>query len=102
MRVTIAALVPLAVLAATVVALPQHALAAPARPGAEASRTDEGARLQLEGTTRLLIFDGDSLEGEVLSPQGAAVTGRTGVRHASMVGIRPHFISELVRQSQDI
>ena len=100
MHITTAHILSLAVLATSLVALPVQA--APARPDAESSRSDEGAKVEPQGSTRLLIFDGDSLEGEVLSPNGAAVTGRTGVRHASMVGIRPHFIPQLIRQSQDL
>jgi hypothetical protein len=40
-------------------------------------------------------FDDDSIEGEVLSPEGAVIHSRTRLRHASLLNIRPHFIEEL-------
>ena len=40
-------------------------------------------------------FDDDSIEGEVLSPEGALINSRSRLRHASLLNIRPHFIEEL-------
>lgn len=47
-------------------------------------------------------FDDDNIEGEVLRPDGANVSGRQGLRHQSLLTIRPHFIQELHQLAMDI
>lgn len=100
---SILSLTVLPALALLLVAAPAHA--APAAGGVSApdsAQSDEGAVVEKRGDTRILIYEGDTLEGEVLSPGGAAITGQVGARHASLVGIRPHFVRELIRLSHDL
>lgn len=100
---TLVSLTILPALAVLLVAAPAHAAPAAGALGEpDAARSDEGAVVEKRGDTRILIYEGDTLEGEVLSPGGAAVTGHVGARHASLVGIRPHFVRELVRLSYDL
>lgn len=51
---------------------------------------------------RYYDFDDDSVEGEVLSADGMNVLSRRGVRHASMIDLRSHFIVELHRITLDL
>lgn len=64
---------------------------------------DEAARVSGgDGGTTVYDFDDDNVDGEILSPDGANVNSRARVKHASLITIRPHFISELISLSFDI
>ncbi len=74
------------------------AFAAPSDTDAdEAARVGGG-----DGGTTVYDFDDDNVDGEILSPEGANVNSRARVKHASLITIRPHFISELISLSFDI
>lgn len=91
---------PLLTLLAALLLLPTTALAAPAA----APRNDEGAAVsERDGGVRELIFDTeDTVDGEVLLPNGANIGGRKHEEHASMIGIRGQFINQLIWLSNDI
>ncbi len=75
------------------------AVAAPANDG----DADDAARVSGgDGGTTVYDFDDDNVDGEILSPDGANVNSRARVKHASLITIRPHFISELISLSFDI
>ncbi len=86
-------------LCAALILLPTTALAAPtATP-----RNDEGASMRDDGGVRELIFDTeDTVDGEVLLPNGVNVGGRIAKEHASMIGIRGQFLVQLAALSNDI
>jgi len=64
---------------------------------------DDAARVSGgDGGTTVYDFDDDNVDGEILSPEGANVNSRARVKHASLISIRPHFISELISLSFDI
>lgn len=66
---------------------------------------DSAARVEGGGggaDTTVYDFDDDNVDGEILSPDGANVNSRARVKHASLITIRPHFISELISLSFDI
>ena len=50
-----------------------------------------------KGKTAVYDFDDDSVDGELLRPEGANIASRSRKKHASLITIRPHFISELIR-----
>ncbi|PRP91769.1 hypothetical protein ENSA5_53500 [Enhygromyxa salina] len=72
------------------------AWAAPADADASAMAGTNG-----EGVT-VYDFEDDDVDGEVLSPEGANLSSRGRSKHASMITIRPHFITELVKMANDI
>lgn len=75
---------------------------AAAAPGNDGD-ADSAARVGGEGAdTTVYDFDDDNVDGEILSPDGANVNSRARVKHASLITIRPHFISELISLSFDI
>jgi len=89
---------PLAAALAATLALAPTASAAPSDTDAdEAARVGGG-----DGGTTVYDFDDDNVDGEILSPDGANVNSRARVKHASLITIRPHFISELISLSFDI
>ena len=73
------------------------ALAAPAAPAEDDA--DAQAR---QGTTQKYIFDGDTLEGENISPTGVQLNGRATRRHESMIRLRAHWIDHMTRLSNDM
>jgi hypothetical protein len=62
---------------------------------------DAAARVGEHRGTTIYDFDDDNVEGEVLSPDGANVSSRSRVKHASLIEIRPHFMPELIRMALD-
>jgi hypothetical protein len=65
---------------------------------------DEAARVSAgEGQqTTSYIFDADTLEGEVLNPDGTMIMHRRSPRMPSMLVLRGHFVPELLRLGSDI
>jgi hypothetical protein len=63
---------------------------------------DEAARVGKVGGVTVYDFEDDSVEGELLSPDGANISSRGRAKHASLIEIRPHFIREMIRLSYDV
>jgi len=78
------------------------ALLAPTGQPASNQDADEAALVGQSGDVRIYDFEDDTVEGEVLSPEGANITSRGRVKHESLIRIRPHFIPELIRLANDI
>lgn len=47
-------------------------------------------------------FDDDLVEGELLTPGDAVVTGRWRIIHASMIPRREHFLPEMLRAAAEV
>jgi len=63
---------------------------------------DEAARVGKVGGVTVYDFEDDSVEGELLSPEGANISSRGRAKHASLIKIRPHFIPEMIRLTLDV
>ena len=75
------------------------ALAAPASD----QDADDAALVGADASgTAIYDFEDDSVEGEVLSPDGANIASRGRVKHASLIQIRPHFLRELIKMANDV
>ena len=77
---------------------------APAKaPDVSDQDADSAALVGGDAEGREYIFEtGDSLTGDVLSPDGQIVPARIGVKHSSLIQIRPHFNRELIRLARDV
>ena len=102
MKATTFAAVAVTGLLAGTIATP--AAAKKPKPGSEwiAKDADEAAHVGTEGDTRVYIFDNDSVSGENLTPDGTILMQRPSVTHCSMIHVRGHFMSELVRLAEDV
>ncbi|NVB42420.1 hypothetical protein G6O69_31645 [Pseudenhygromyxa sp. WMMC2535] len=93
-------------LCAALLLLPSAALAAPSPDSGSQTwvDSDEGATVtqHANGVREIVIDDGDTIDGETLSPNGAIVRGPLATIHASMITIRPHFMDALSSVSRDI
>jgi hypothetical protein len=63
----------------------------------DAARKGEG-----KGGVTVYDFDDDSVDGEILRPEGANLASRGRVKHASLINIRPHFLRELINMARDV
>lgn len=80
-------------------AAPNKGTQAPVKTDQDA---DDAALVSNGEVSREYIFEGDSLEGEVLSPGGIDVQSRAGIRHQSLITIRGHFLRELISLGRDV
>ena len=74
------------------------AYAAPASADADAA-ANRGSNAS--GTT-VYDFEDDNVDGEVLRPEGANLSSRRSLKHASLINIRPHFLRELINLARDV
>jgi hypothetical protein len=66
------------------------------------SDADDAARKGDKGGVTVYDFDDDSVDGEILRPEGANLASRGRVKHASLINIRPHFLRELINMARDV
>jgi len=63
---------------------------------------DSAAFKGQEGGVSVYDFDDDNVDGEILKPEGANISSRGRVKHASLINIRPHFLRELINLARDV
>ena len=63
---------------------------------------DSAAFKGSEGGVSVYDFDDDNVDGEILKPEGANISSRGRVKHASLINIRPHFLRELINLARDV
>jgi hypothetical protein len=68
----------------------------------EGGDADAAAFQGSEGGVSVYDFDDDNVDGEVLKPEGANISSRGRVKHASLINIRPHFLRELINLARDV
>ena len=79
------------------------AMASSASAGApQPMDADAAARVGARGGVAVYDFEDDSVEGQLLKPDGANIGSRGAIKHASMITIRPHFIVELIQMTNDV
>jgi hypothetical protein len=47
-------------------------------------------------------FDGDAIDGDRQRPDGTTVFGVKGVKHPSLIRLRPHFLPEILRAAERV
>ncbi|MCX4239218.1 hypothetical protein [Paraliomyxa miuraensis] len=55
-----------------------------------------------DGGVAVYDFEDDNVDGEVLRPEGANLSSRGSLKHASLINIRPHFLRELINLARDV
>jgi hypothetical protein len=66
------------------------------------SDADSAAFKGADGGVSVYDFDDDNVDGEILKPEGANISSRGRVKHASLINIRPHFLRELINLARDV
>jgi len=47
-------------------------------------------------------FSGDTIEGDLIRPEGSTVDAREFAKHSSLIRIRTHFIPEIIKSAEDL
>ena len=68
----------------------------------EGGDADSAAFAGEEGGVAVYDFEDDNVDGEVLRPEGANLSSRGSLKHASLINIRPHFLRELINLARDV
>lgn len=75
---------------------------AQAEPEGETNDADSAAFSGEDGGVAVYDFEDDNVDGEVLRPEGANLSSRRSLKHASLINIRPHFLRELINLARDV
>ena len=60
------------------------------------------ARAHKLGKTCVLSFEGDNLNGKVVSPDGTDIAGKTNVQFTSLIRLRYDFRAEIIQAAEDL
>lgn len=47
-------------------------------------------------------FSGDTIEGDLVKPEGSTVDARDFAKHSSLITIRKDFIPEIIKSAEDL
>jgi hypothetical protein len=56
------------------------------------------------GTAKVKTYDfsGDTIEGDLVKPEGSTVDARDFAKHSSLITIRKDFIPEIIKSAEDL
>lgn len=69
------------------------------KPAPAASGGDKGGG---NGKVKVYDFSGDTIEGDLVKPEGSSVDAREFAKHASLITIRTNFIPEIIKSAEDL
>lgn len=90
--VLVVALFAVSMTAGTALAQPKAPAKAPAGGGDKAGG----------GKVKVYDFSGDTIEGDLVKPEGSTVDARDFAKHSSLITIRKDFIKEIVKSAEDL
>lgn len=67
-----------------------------------ASAQEEGGSDANKGKVKVYDFDGDTIDGDLIKPEGSTVDTRDFGNHASLIRIRKDFIPEIIKSAEDL
>ncbi len=54
------------------------------------------------GKVKVYDFSGDTIEGDLIKPEGSTVDARDFAKHSSLINIRKDFIPEIIKSAEDL
>ncbi len=54
------------------------------------------------GKVKVYDFSGDTIEGDLVKPEGSTVDARDFAKHASLIKIRTTFLPEILKSAEDL
>ena len=81
---------------ATLALLSTVALAQPKGKAAPAAASGGAAKV------KVYDFSGDTIEGDLIKPEGTTVEARDFGKHASLIRVRQEFIAEILKSAEDL
>ena len=82
---------------ASILLLAGTAFAQPAKGGG-----DKGGGGGGNGKVKVYDFSGDTIEGDLVKPEGSNVDARDFAKHSSLIRIRTNFIAEIIKSAEDL
>jgi hypothetical protein len=73
------------------------ALAQPKAPAKAPAGGDKAS-----GKVKVYDFSGDTIEGDLVKPEGSTVDARDFAKHSSLIRIRKDFIPEIIKSAEDL
>jgi hypothetical protein len=57
-----------------------------------------------KGAAKVKVYDfsGDTIEGDLIKPEGTTVDARDFAKHSSLIRIRKDFIPEIIKSAEDL
>jgi hypothetical protein len=75
---------------------------AAAQPAAGGGKKGDDKGGQPSGKVKVYDFSGDTIEGDLVKPEGSTVDARDFAKHSSLIRIRTHFIPEIIKSAEDL
>lgn len=67
-----------------------------------ASADDKKGGDKGNGKVKVYDFSGDTIEGDLVKPEGSTVDARDFAKHSSLINIRTNFIPEILKSAEDL
>jgi hypothetical protein len=81
----------------TIITLLLFAGVASAQPAKKGGGGDQAG-----GKVKVYDFTGDTIEGDLIKPEGLDVNARDFAKHSSLIRIRKTFINEIIKSAEDL
>ena len=89
-----------AIVVLVVLVVPAITGTAHAQPASKTS--DKGNDKAAGSKVKVYDFSGDTIEGDLIRPEGTTVDARDFAKHASLIRIRTNFIPEIIKSAEDL
>jgi len=75
-----------------------------AASGAAQAQDKKGGAGKADAPPKVKVYDfsGDTIEGDLIRPEGSTVDARDFAKHASLIRIRKNFIPEIIKSAEDL
>lgn len=72
--------------------------------GSRPARADDKKAAGGDKGSKVKVYDfsGDTIEGDLIRPEGSTVDARDFAKHSSLIRIRKDFISEIIKSAEDL
>ncbi|HEX8107649.1 MAG TPA: hypothetical protein VF516_07960 [Kofleriaceae bacterium] len=74
----------------------------PAHAQPAAKTSDKGNDKAAGSKVKVYDFSGDTIEGDLIRPEGTTVDARDFAKHSSLIRIRTNFIPEIIKSAEDL
>ncbi|MBC7978317.1 MAG: hypothetical protein H7138_25310 [Myxococcales bacterium] len=70
----------------------------------QAQAQDKKGAAAAAATPKVKVYDfsGDTIEGDLIRPEGSTVDARDFAKHSSLIRIRKDFIPEIIKSAEDL
>jgi hypothetical protein len=66
------------------------------------ARAQEKKGAEKAAKVKVYDFSGDTIEGDLIRPEGSTVDARDFAKHSSLIRIRKDFIQEIIKSAEDL